>query len=185
MGPVPETGRRNFVLGALGALGTLIALGYAFVAERFMLPPTESTSSLVKAGSTTDFPPNEPKLFIYTGSGGFPMGVYIVNFGNNLIAAFDEHCAHLQCPVQWSDGAQQFLCPCHGSQYNLYGINVGGPAPHPLNFHKVLVNGSEVWIGGIVHWGTAEWTTIARSLGQVGKWVPGSIPGTVRWSSNG
>jgi Rieske Fe-S protein len=181
-----ERGRRGFLMSLLGAVGAIIGLGYLFVAERFMLPPPESAGAPQKAGTLDDFPLNQPTLFIYTGEAGFPLGVYITNLGQGKVLALDEHCAHLQCPVQWNSGAEQYLCPCHGSQYNIYGINVGGPAPHPLNFHKVEIrNGNEVWIGSFVAYGTAEWNQMAQSLGIVGKWVPGSIPGTMRWSTNG
>jgi cytochrome b6-f complex iron-sulfur subunit len=180
-----ESGRRGFLTSVLSAVGAVIALGYLFIAERFMLPPPASSAHLVKAGTLDDFPPNEPTLFIYTGESGFPTGVYIVNFGNGRVAAYDEHCAHLQCPVQWNAGAQQFLCPCHGSQYDIHGVNTGGPAPHPLDFHRVEIrNGNEVWIGGVIPWGTPEWNAMARALGIAGKWVPGPIPGTMRWSTN-
>ena len=181
---MPETGRRSFVLGVLGAVGTLIGLGYAFVAERFMLPPPESASTLQKVGNSQDFQPGNVQLVVYSGDGGFPDGVYVVRLpSNNLIAAYDEHCAHLQCPVQWTQGTQTFNCPCHGSVYNIEGTNTAGPAPHPLNYHRVVEHNGEVWVGGLVAWGTAEWKAMALKLGAGGGWVPGTIPGTIRWSS--
>lgn len=181
---MPETGRRGFVLGVLGAVGTLIALGYAFVAERFMLPPPESASTLQKVGKSTDFAAGDVKLVVYTGDGGFPDGIYLVRLpGSNVLAAFDEHCAHLQCPVQWTAGTQTFDCPCHGSVYDIKGLNIGGPAPHPLNYHKVVETNGEVYVGGVVPWGTAEWKALAIQWGTGGSWVQGAIPGTIRRSS--
>lgn len=178
---MPETGRRNFALGVIGSIGTLIGLGYLVVAERFMLPPPESAAILQKAGTSADFPTNQVKLVTYTGEANFPDGVYVVRLDQGLVA-YDEHCAHLQCPVQWNQGTQTFNCPCHGSVYNIYGQNIGGPAPHPLDFHKVVEQNGEVWVGGIIPWGTAEWYAESRKLGLLGKWVPGPVPGTIRWS---
>lgn len=180
---MPETGRRNFVLGVLGAVGTLIALGYAFVAERFMLPPPESASMLQKVGSSTDWNPGDVKLVVYTGDAGFPDGVYVARLPNGQMAAYDEHCAHLQCPVQWTEGTRTFDCPCHGSVYNIYGKNTGGPAPHPLNYHRIVEESGNVSIGGLIHYGTPEWHAIALQHGALGAWVPGTVPGTIRWSS--
>ncbi len=182
VGLVPESGRRGFIKGVMGAVGSLIALGYAFVAERFMLPPPAAAATLQKAGKSADFPTNTAKLVVYTGDGGFPDGVYIVRLAKGL-AAYDEHCAHLQCPVQWSQPTLTFNCPCHGSVYNVYGKNVGGPAPHPLNYHRIVEHSGEVYVGGIVPWGTPEWTKMAQAMGAVGKFVPGKTPGTIRWST--
>jgi len=165
----------------VGTIGTLIGLGYLFVAERFMLPPPETNNSLQAIGPSSAFPNGQMQFFNYLGDGGFPDGVYVVRLDQGLVA-YDEHCAHLQCPVQWTASIQEFLCPCHGSIYNVFGQNIGGPAPHPLNFHRILEKDGQVYIGGIVQWGTSEWENMARSLGLVGKWVPGTIPGTVRWS---
>ncbi len=181
---MPETGRRSFVLGVLGAVGTLIALGYAFVAERFMLPPPESASTLQKVGTSQDFQPGDVKLVVYTGDGGFPDGVYMVRVpGSSALAAYDEHCAHLQCPVQWVAGTQTFDCPCHGSVYSIQGTNIAGPAPHPLNYHTVVEQNGEVYVGGIVPWGTPQWQALAVKWGTTGAWVPGAVPGTIRFSS--
>lgn len=180
---MPETGRRSFVLGVLGAVGTLITLGYAFVAERFMLPTPESASTLQKVGQSADWKPGDVKLVVYTHDGGFPDGVYVVRLSGGQLAAYDEHCAHLQCPIQWTPANSTFNCPCHGSVYDINGTNTGGPAPHPLNYHRVVENSGEVWVGGIIAWGTPEWHAIAVKNGASGGWVPGTVPGTIRWSS--
>ncbi len=175
------TGRRSFALSVIGTLGTLIGLGYLVVAERFMLPPPESSSGLQLVGNSSDFQTGAMKFFTYLGDAGFPDGVYVGRLTQGLVA-YDEHCAHLQCPVQWNAGIQEFLCPCHGSIYNIEGQRIGGPAPHPLNFHKVVEKNGKVYVGAIIQWGTAEWTAMAESLGLIGKWVPGTIPGTVQYS---
>ena len=36
------------------------------------------------------------------------------------------------CMVSWLDGANTFLCPCHGAQYNADGTVLSGIARHPL-----------------------------------------------------
>lgn len=174
-------------MGVLGVVGTLIALGYAFVAERFELPPPEAASTLQKVGTSSQWQPGDVQLAVYTGDAGFPDGVYVVRLMTGQMAAYDEHCAHLQCPVQWTAGATPgsgtFNCPCHGSVYNFLGRNIAGPAPHPLNYHKVVEQGGEVWVGGIIPWGTREWHALALQHGALGGWVAGSVPGTLRWSS--
>ncbi len=169
-GQIGQVGRRGFVTSVIGVVGGLLTLGYAFVAERFMLPPSEAASTWQSVGQSSDFATNEGKLVVYYGDSGFPDGVYIVRLAAGLVA-YDEHCAHLQCPVQWvgsgsaGSSAVAFACPCHGSSYNIYGEVVGGPAPHALNYHHIKEESGTVSVGGIVPWGTTQWNAIAQSLG--------------------
>lgn len=44
-------------------------------------------------------------------------------------------CTHLGCTVNMVDTG--YSCPCHGSTYDQYGRNTGGPAPTPLIFFEV------------------------------------------------
>lgn len=53
-----------------------------------------------------------------------------VNMG---FVIFSPICPHLGCRFNWSESANKFLCPCHGSQYNFDGTHVAGPAPRGLD----------------------------------------------------
>jgi cytochrome b6-f complex iron-sulfur subunit len=44
-------------------------------------------------------------------------------------------CTHLGCTVNMVDTG--YACPCHGSTYDRYGRNTGGPAPLPLVYFLV------------------------------------------------
>ena len=41
-------------------------------------------------------------------------------------------CPHLGCPVRWNPEQQLYLCPCHGSLFDINGGWVGGPAPRAM-----------------------------------------------------
>lgn len=49
------------------------------------------------------------------------------------IAALYKICTHLGCIYGWSDTASRFACPCHGSQFQLDGTYIAGPAPRSLD----------------------------------------------------
>lgn len=49
-------------------------------------------------------------------------------------------CTHLGCTVNMVDTG--YACPCHGSTYDRYGRNTGGPAPEPLVFFNVYKGAS-------------------------------------------
>jgi cytochrome b6-f complex iron-sulfur subunit len=48
-------------------------------------------------------------------------------------------CTHLGCVVKPNE--QGFECPCHGSRFASNGEVTKGPAPRPLGWLKVSVNG--------------------------------------------
>lgn len=49
------------------------------------------------------------------------------------IAALYKICTHLGCIYFWSDASKIFACPCHGSQFELDGKWIAGPAPRNLD----------------------------------------------------
>lgn len=65
----------------------------------------------------------------------------VVNLG---FVIFSPICPHLGCRYAWSDELKKFACPCHGSQYTIYGEHTAGPAqrgldPLPLRDHSGAV----------------------------------------------
>ena len=46
------------------------------------------------------------------------------------ITAYSLTCTHLGCTIE--ENGETFVCPCHGSRYNLDGQVLKGPAQKPL-----------------------------------------------------
>ena len=67
------------------------------------------------------------------------------------IYAMTSVCNNLGCTVGLTNGSL-ILCPCHGSQYNLGGGNVVGPATLPLVHFSV----AEASPGGVLVVNTAQ-----------------------------
>jgi Rieske Fe-S protein len=62
---------------------------------------------------------------------------------------FSSICPHLGCRFNWVDDSKKFICPCHGSQFNLEGARVAGPAPRgldPLQFRDKDGKAQVTWI---------------------------------------
>lgn len=56
--------------------------------------------------------------------------------------SISDVCTHMGCEVNWVGNDKRFECPCHGSQYDITGKNVAGPAPRPLPHYKTqVING--------------------------------------------
>lgn len=60
--------------------------------------------------------------------------------------AFSANCTHLGCPVRWMEGAELFMCPCHGGAYYKDGSVAAGPPPHPLHRFEVRIAEGRVQI---------------------------------------
>jgi menaquinol-cytochrome c reductase iron-sulfur subunit len=60
--------------------------------------------------------------------------------------AFAVNCTHLGCPVRWIQGAELFLCPCHGGVFTRNGTVAAGPPPRPLTRYPVRIRNGQVEI---------------------------------------
>jgi cytochrome b6-f complex iron-sulfur subunit len=74
-----------------------------------------------------------------------PEGVYAdaVAEGANVMAVYQK-CVHLGCTVPWQVAVQRFQCPCHGSNYNIRGEYILGPAPRGLDRFPTSVEDGRV-----------------------------------------
>jgi cytochrome b6-f complex iron-sulfur subunit len=52
--------------------------------------------------------------------------------GRDTIYALSTTCTHLGCTPNWLEAEKKFKCPCHGSGFQISGVNFEGPAPRPL-----------------------------------------------------
>ncbi|HMA38123.1 MAG TPA: ubiquinol-cytochrome c reductase iron-sulfur subunit [Chloroflexia bacterium] len=151
-GLVEGASRRDFLrLTMLGSLG-LMALGGlgAFIA--FFVPQKVGTfGSKVKALTIDDIKDGDVVRYQ---PGKFWLSRYKEPaLGNKsvLIALFWK-CKHLGCTVPWKpDESFQgnegiFHCPCHGSIYLRNGQNVAGPAPAPLDFMAITLDGRNITV---------------------------------------
>jgi cytochrome b6-f complex iron-sulfur subunit len=53
-------------------------------------------------------------------------------------------CTHLGCTVAWQAERNQFVCPCHGSQFDAQGRVVQGPAKRALPLATVIVKQNQI-----------------------------------------
>lgn len=58
-------------------------------------------------------------------------GVFLVR-GSGGLVAFSARCTHLGCTLNHDPGHHRFVCPCHGSVFELTGKRISGPAQRSL-----------------------------------------------------
>lgn len=134
-------GRRRFLDYLLGtsAVATLAAIVYPIL--RFMIPPevVEAQQNSVVAGTTTELVPNSGKIFKF----GSKPGIVIRTEGGD-IRSFTAVCTHLGCTVQYRPDEKDIFCACHNGVYDLFGKNVSGPPPRPLEPYEVNIKGEQI-----------------------------------------
>lgn len=64
----------------------------------------------------------------------------------DTVKAIDATCTHEGCAVEYNSKAKKIKCPCHGSEFNLDGKVLKGPAAKPLPTYKSHLSGDRVII---------------------------------------
>lgn len=133
--------RRAFCIGSLAAGLALATSGCggggtpAPVSGPAPTPPITTTDTKAGLLATPDGTTRD-----YRNQGSF----FLVKDASGIYA-ITAICTHLGCTVGVPVGGR-FLCPCHGSQYDLSGANLVGPAVLPLAHLEV----SEATPGGFL-----------------------------------
>lgn len=157
--------RTRFLSGVAIAGGAVLSaailvpiVGFA-VSDSVKSPSTE----WVDIGPVSNFPAQQTTGIAVTGQADGPDArAWVRNNDGQLIAIWDR-CSHLGCPVEYSKGGDNYVCPCHGSAFSSLGLVTAGPAPRPLDRFNVKVvgsNGQNVGGVGLVH---GSWSTAAIS----------------------
>jgi Rieske Fe-S protein len=61
--------------------------------------------------------------------------------------ALSSICTHQGCQITGFDtGSEQFICPCHGSTFDVNGKVTQGPAGSPLTKYQTQLNGTQLTI---------------------------------------
>jgi len=134
-------GRRGFIEVLLGG-GLLTLLGaMLYSVGRYVIPPKTADAGLssVVAGKVKDFPPNSGKIFRF----GTRPGI-LVRTSAGEFRALSAVCTHLNCTVQYRPDLEHIWCACHNGHFDLFGKNIAGPPPRPLDPFDVVVRGEDV-----------------------------------------
>ncbi|HTZ18000.1 MAG TPA: ubiquinol-cytochrome c reductase iron-sulfur subunit [Dissulfurispiraceae bacterium] len=63
------------------------------------------------------------------------------------LTTFSPVCTHLGCYVNWDNNRKEFLCPCHGGRYSIYGAVIAGPPPKPLVRLPYKIEAGKIYLG--------------------------------------
>lgn len=133
--------RRNFInvslFGSLGALGAAII--YPIV--RFFMPPKipQAVQNEVTAAKVGELKLNSAKIFNFGAKPGI-----LIHTEDDKYKAFAAICTHLDCIVQYRDDVKHIWCACHNGHFDLFGKNISGPPPAPLEEFKVTIINEDI-----------------------------------------
>ena len=143
-GPAPpptSPGRRSALFWAVLGLASAALAELAWIVTSFVRPQrrmaAERGSALVVAGAVDDFAPGSVTAL--------PAGrFYLVRLEDGGFLALHRRCPHLGCTVPWEEKAKRFVCPCHGSSFDIRGDLQSPPAPRALDLFPVRIENSLV-----------------------------------------
>ena len=72
--------------------------------------------------------------------------ILVVHDAKDHFTAVNIKCSHRGCDLNYEKSAQKFVCPCHGSEFDLAGAPLKGPATKPLTYYHAELKGDEVMV---------------------------------------
>jgi menaquinol-cytochrome c reductase iron-sulfur subunit len=147
--------RRRFLLWAIYSLPSLIAATLAgSIATYLFGKPKLGTTAWADAGEITPLMAAAPYEVSFQRSvaDGWKVRTdktvaWVVIDERKQVTAFSPLCTHLGCAYHWQAANKAFLCPCHGSVFDIEGNVITGPANRPLDRYSVKIEGSRLWLG--------------------------------------
>ena len=142
--PEPSTSRRSVLsiiwLGlAVAALFEFGWLVLTFFRPQKLKIEDENKALEFQAGPVNQFKPNTVTAF--------PRGhFYLACLEDGGFLALSRRCTHLGCTVPWDETAQQFICPCHSSVFDIKGEAIKTPASRPLDLFKLRIENNVVLV---------------------------------------
>ena len=133
--------RRSFFKIVSGILSGFMVLTLGFpMMENLIGKISKSSRSYSKVAAINSIPNGSPVnlSFVMTEEDAFIKDnvehkIWTVKKSDSDITVYSPICPHLGCRYQWHPDRNLFICPCHHSEFNIYGKVVSGPAPRPLD----------------------------------------------------
>lgn len=140
----PKQNRRQFLNRVWLYLGAAAGVqfgwfGISFLHARKTRNQAGKAATMVTAGRLDAFRPGTVTAI--------PAGqFYLACLVDGGLLALSRTCTHLGCSVPWDEEKQKFICPCHGSSFDLTGAVLTAPAPRPLDTYPVRIENGRVMV---------------------------------------
>jgi cytochrome b6-f complex iron-sulfur subunit len=105
--------------------------------------PAAASKGWQKIGTTAELDKKGQLLLEKSPIG--PVLVVGTSKSKNVIAV-NPTCTHKGCTVAWEAKNNNFLCPCHGSDFGTDGKVLKGPADKPLKTYQAKIEGNAILV---------------------------------------
>jgi Rieske Fe-S protein len=106
------------------------------------------TKVLQAGGPPVFFPIIGTKIDVWTTYPAASLGaVYVQLLKDGRLICYNARCTHLGCMVKFLPSQSRFLCPCHGSAFDLQGNRSNEIPPRDLDkLPAEIRNDGEIWV---------------------------------------
>lgn len=135
--------RRQFLNRVLAAGAAVIAAYVVYPILRYFTPPAAALGEADKVfvTRTDDMKLNSARFFRF-----LDQPAVLVRLPNGNYKALSAKCTHMGCTVTFEGKGDYFLCECHGSEFNINGKVLKGPATLPLPVYNVSISGDKIYV---------------------------------------
>jgi len=142
--PVAGKNRRSFLNRLWSFLGiiALIELGWlggSILKRANSKNATKVKDNFIAAGQAENFAENSVTAV--------PEGqFYLARQEDGSFLALSRTCTHLGCSVPWDEKTQKFICPCHGSSFDIAGRVLTPPATRGLDSYPLRIENGTILV---------------------------------------
>ena len=113
---------------------------------QYIIPPIvrQKLFSNVLVGKQSEIPTDSVKVVRVD-----KKAVALVHNDQGQIKALSAVCTHLGCIVHFQSDRKVFHCNCHGSEFDMNGNVISGPAKLPLQPYKVDLKDDDILISNV------------------------------------
>jgi len=135
--------RRQFLNRVLTSGAAVLATYIIYPVVRFLIPPPVPLNAATKvlAATTEELKPNSAKFFRF-----LDKPAVLLRLPDGSYKSLSAKCTHLGCTVAFESSHEIFDCHCHGSEFDLNGKVIRGPAQLPLQQYAVSISGSDIYV---------------------------------------
>jgi len=134
--PREKVGRRSVIGWFWKIVGVLAVVELGWITSRVLRSSQYSKDDikqkLIDVGLVAEFNPGTVTAV--------PQGQFhLACLSDGSFLALSKSCTHLGCSVPWDEEKNKFICPCHGSTFDLHGNVLTAPALRPLDYFPVFI----------------------------------------------
>jgi len=129
--------RRNFFSKMWALLGTLAFIEFGWLTGSILYARKDTSDKELGDNFITV---GEVESFLPDSVTPVPQGqFYLSRLKDGSFLALSRTCTHLGCALPWDADEHKFICPCHGSTFDIEGEVLTPPATRGLNSYPLYI----------------------------------------------